>query len=279
MLDKFINSIKKSPTAESKEDLTLEPESALEKPKSRGGMIIKVLIVLGLGYLLVDMLILNPNGDQVTEVPNVPVKPRKKNNLKKKEEKKEDSKVVKDNENIPPVENVNVLPKNTTDTNAEKIESSNIVKSEMNEKKDDITSEAINSLMPFKEQKTDSQVGQKADVSNDQKINQMIELEDKKDEKLKNNLQDSINVDETYVDPPNYEILGRGLVYNCKGKHWACVDKPAYVACNKNMKFNKANKKSLECVISNVYNSVEDCNIIQKSYISNNQSTDFCSGN
>ena len=28
-----------------------------------------------------------------------------------------------------------------------------------------------------------------------------------------------------YVAPPAYDNLGRGLVYNCKGRHWACVDK------------------------------------------------------
>ncbi|MBK24192.1 MAG: hypothetical protein CME70_09350 [Halobacteriovorax sp.] len=79
-----------------------------------------------------------------------------------------------------------------------------------------------------------------------------------------------------YVAPPNYERSGRGLIYNCVGKHWACVDKFSYLTCKENTKWSGQNAKKPECVIKNVYASVEDCSIIQKHYIESSEPTGFC---
>jgi len=79
-----------------------------------------------------------------------------------------------------------------------------------------------------------------------------------------------------YVAPPNYERSGRGLIYNCVGKHWACVDKFSYLTCKENTKWSGQNAKKPECVIKNVYASVEDCSIIQKHYIESSEATGFC---
>jgi hypothetical protein len=74
----------------------------------------------------------------------------------------------------------------------------------------------------------------------------------------------------------SYDQLGRGLVYNCKDKYWACVDKESYINCGKSMKLNKSKGKPIFCAVSNIYNSEEDCGKIQKHYVSTSQSTDFC---
>lgn len=79
-----------------------------------------------------------------------------------------------------------------------------------------------------------------------------------------------------YVPPPKYEILGRGLIYNCKGKHWACVDKENYQVCFKNMKWNTDNGKASECVTQNVYANEDDCGKVQRYNVSTNVETSFC---
>ncbi len=79
-----------------------------------------------------------------------------------------------------------------------------------------------------------------------------------------------------YVEPPNYKRLGRGLVYNCVGRHWACVDKFSYFQCRENSKWSSANKKTPECVTKNVYASEKDCSVVQLHFINTREATDFC---
>jgi hypothetical protein len=79
-----------------------------------------------------------------------------------------------------------------------------------------------------------------------------------------------------YVVPPDYSEVGRGLVYNCKGKHWACVDKNSYFACRDNLKWAKENGKGFECFTKDVYRNERDCRVIQTHFINTNLKTDFC---
>jgi len=79
-----------------------------------------------------------------------------------------------------------------------------------------------------------------------------------------------------YPKPPDYTLLGRGLVYNCKGKHWACVNKDSYFGCRTNMKWTKSNRKTLECTIVNVYSSADDCRIVQVHNINTRVSKEVC---
>lgn len=79
-----------------------------------------------------------------------------------------------------------------------------------------------------------------------------------------------------YVPPPNYDNLGRGLVYSCKGKHWACIDAASYLDCQKNHKYNNAKGKSKECFPVEVYYTIKDCNKAQIKNIDSIVKTDFC---
>ena len=81
---------------------------------------------------------------------------------------------------------------------------------------------------------------------------------------------------EPYAPPPNYEELGRGLVYNCKEGHWSCVSRLAYVACNKNTQWSRGAGKTPECVVQNIYRTDDDCTKIQRYYVANNKETTFC---
>ncbi|WP_044557660.1 hypothetical protein [Halobacteriovorax marinus] len=79
-----------------------------------------------------------------------------------------------------------------------------------------------------------------------------------------------------YQEPPNYLETGRGLVYNCTGKHWACVDQTSYINCKKNNDWSKENEKNPECFPSNVYSSFTDCRTIQIHNINTITETEFC---
>lgn len=91
-----------------------------------------------------------------------------------------------------------------------------------------------------------------------------------------NNMASKIIETLTETPPPAYDQMGRGLVYNCKDKYWACVDRASYVICNKNLKYNESIGKSKECVVQAIYATNDDCAKIQKYNVSVSQSTDFC---
>lgn len=80
----------------------------------------------------------------------------------------------------------------------------------------------------------------------------------------------------TYIEPPDYGNPGRGLVYNCKGKHWACVDGPSYKICEQNMSALKGEGKPKECYPDSVYQTESACAWVQRQKISANTKTDFC---
>ena len=82
-----------------------------------------------------------------------------------------------------------------------------------------------------------------------------------------------------YTNAPDYEYRGRGLVYNCTGKHWACVDGPSYKSCEDNYSSVKHLKKKIECYPFNVYQTVNGCVGIQNRMISSNAKTEFCKEN
>lgn len=79
-----------------------------------------------------------------------------------------------------------------------------------------------------------------------------------------------------YVSPPDYEYRGRGLVYNCQGKHWACVDAPSYKTCEDNSSSVKYLKKKTECYPFNVYETPKGCESMQNRMVSSSAKTAFC---
>lgn len=87
------------------------------------------------------------------------------------------------------------------------------------------------------------------------------------------------DVKKEYVAPPNYEYRGRGLVYNCQGKHWACVDGPSYKTCEDNASSLKYLKKPAECYPFNVYETVKGCEGTQYRMVSSSAKTSFCQEN
>jgi hypothetical protein len=79
-----------------------------------------------------------------------------------------------------------------------------------------------------------------------------------------------------YVSPPDYEYRGRGLVYNCTGKHWACVDGPSYKTCEDNSSSTKYLKKTSECYPFNIYETQKGCEVMQNRQVTAAAKTKFC---
>lgn len=69
----------------------------------------------------------------------------------------------------------------------------------------------------------------------------------------------------------NYQATGRGLVYNCRGRHWACVDKENYIKCRK---LSKEWEK--DCVTQGVFENNQLCFDTQQKFTNSNAPVDFC---
>lgn len=266
-----------------------------DKKKKQISMIIRVAVVIGLGYLAIDQFVLKHDENMVADIPVKPRKPRKKPPVTDvagtpagtaskpgdvapavpaaeknaadvaatppsepqvdtaKENLKETAPVVQ-----PPVENINIAEKKEPPAPAP-----------------EETPPPVNEPV-LGEVKSNSQ---QIDKSIDSLIDSVDGGEKKEadtTEKKEVKLEDKIVADDVYTPPPAYDQVGRGLVYNCKEKYWSCVDKLAYVNCNKNMKWNKAHTKPVECAVQNVYNSDDDCSVVQKYNISTSKATPFC---
>ena len=70
---------------------------------------------------------------------------------------------------------------------------------------------------------------------------------------------EEVQIKRTELSSPDYERVGQGLVYNCKGGHWACLNRINYFRCKQLQQWALENSQPPECVVSNVYLSVLDC--------------------
>jgi hypothetical protein len=118
-------------------------------------------------------------------------------------------------------------------------------------------------------------IGAGTDDANDGTITDKI-LEDLEQQVQKEKPKETVK---EYVSPPDYEYRGRGLVYNCAGKHWACVDAPSYKMCENNFSSVNYLKKKVECYPANIYETTKGCEQMQNRNVSSGQKTEFCSGN
>ncbi|MBC7713477.1 MAG: hypothetical protein H7177_09065 [Rhizobacter sp.] len=275
---------------------------AEDKKKKSVSMIIRVVIILVLAYLAIDEFVLKKSAP-TAGAPAAESSIEAKLSAKRKKRKVEADKAkamatgsadasasaattaqVPDapKDSTPPIENVNILDKNdplnvapvgatTAEIPAEKaaveppteVISSKVIDTSVDHKIDQLVDNVDQSLP----------VGEIEEV----KVPSQNETPAKKTSPKKEDSMASKIVEEvSETAPPAYDQVGRGLVYNCKDKYWACVDKPAYVNCNKNMKWNKSKGSSMECVVQNIYSTDDDCAKIQKYNVTTIQPTTFC---
>jgi hypothetical protein len=268
-----------------------------EKKKKRNSMIIKVIIILGIGYFAVDEFVLKNSEPTVEELlakaPKIkrpkPVKPAEVVAAESDTAAATDSATTDastSNVNIDassgnetntaenaPIENLNVLDKSTTESKEQVQEDSidqslSIAETPVSEPNVD---QKLDQLVENIEETTPNSPIEEIKVPSHTESPSMTETMDEAPS-MASKIVETI----TETPPPAYDQLGRGLVYNCKDKYWACLDKPAYVTCNKNMKWNKSKGNATQCAVSNIYASEEDCAKVQKYNVSTNASTAFC---
>lgn len=273
-----------------------------DKKKKQMSMIIRVVIILVLGYLALDEFVLKKDKDELTVDEMLASAPKRKSRRVVKPVEAPAEAPVDPTATttpatetpatetaateVPPIENINVLDKNdpsvsssqnttpepqlsieatSTETPPEIVESK-VIDTSVDKKIDQLIDNVDQTNSPIEEIKIPSQ-----SKNQGEQISEAIS-EPKKETSMASKIVEDI----TETPVPAYDQVGRGLVYNCKDKYWACVDKPAYVICNKNMKWNKSKGNSMECVVQNIYNSDEDCAKIQKYNVSTSQPTGFC---
>jgi len=286
---------------ETESDESSVESSEEEKKTKMKSMIIKVIVILGLGYFALDEFVLKgmqqqSEADIFAQAP----KPKRKKPVEAQAttdatppadtavssevttpEESADSSTVSASEEVstqpvsevPPIENINVLEKTPESTSAQQA----------------ALAEEQPSVQPEEQVISEARMGES---SADQKLDQLVEnveqtaatnpIEEVKipssDEAAVSSSSMASKIVEgiTETAPPAYDQVGRGLVYNCKDKYWACLDKPAYVTCNKNQKWNKSKGNTPECAVADIYSSDEDCAKVQKYNVSTNASTAFC---
>lgn len=276
-----------------------------EKKKKQRSMIIKVIIICVLGYLAIDEFVLKqPSEPTVEEL--LAQAPKKS---KRPKPNKPAADAAATNATTPgtdasatptdttastdtssssssdsaPIENVNVLDKSSTaDTSTTTIEEPTVTETRVETPNVD---QRLDQLVENVEQTAPSNPVEEVNVpSKSQYDNHEATTSSAADTsqfdtpvaKETPSMASKIVEGVTETAPPAYDQVGRGLVYNCKDKYWACLDKPAYVTCNKNMKWNQSKGNSAECVVSNIYSSEEDCAKVQKYNVSTSASTAFC---
>lgn len=298
MLDKLITNIKNSlpgakKNVEEEDEIveeTLDSDegaetSAEEEKKKRTSMIIRVAVILALGYLAVDQFILNPEQEQSVDqlTANAPVKRKRPKPVVKPADETTDAQVPSESPAVQEEKKEEVAQAETPTTDPSYSPgTSNSVTTSNNEspvENINITNKAPEETAPIAETPVTEEVVSTPMGENtlDNRLDQLIDNVEQKEKPSKAaSLADKIVEEDVQTAPPAFDVLGRGLVYNCKDKFWACIDKPSYVTCNKNMKWNKSKGNPAECVIQNVYSSDEDCIKVQKYNVSANQPTTFC---
>ena len=276
--------------------------------KNRISMIIRVVVILGIAYFALDEFVLNNQGPSAPTAEVAAAKPKKKKAKEKTETTQEKPPVEslpvaesKTPVSEPPIENVNVLDKNSME-----IAESKVVEADIDQMIDKVDQEA--GIIPLPKETAKETPREEASIppvdipTAPKKIEEPIptELSSNTIEEVKvpsqpkssgetlttingldsagssGDMASKIVEEVAETPPPRYDQLGRGLVYNCRDKYWACVDKISYVNCNKNMKWNQSKGAVSECSVQAIYSSEEDCAKVQKYNVNTNQATAFC---
>lgn len=294
MLDKLLEDLKKKlPGAKKTNDSEDQEEEVVEETdedessesnekdtKKKSSPLIKIVIILAVGYLAFDFLMPKEDNTDIDQMIQTPV-PRKKKPKKDRETEANQVEQVTEakSEETKPQEPATEEPKieesqTTADDELSKAISDVPVETKTNDVTNDLSQAPVEEINVLK---TTDLTFEGAASSETSPIGLGEGTETKTGQATENkSLESKIVEQNEYVDPPKYEVLGRGLVYNCKGKHWACVDKASYQICHKNMKYNSENGKPSECVTQNVYANEDDCNTVQRYNVSTNVSTSFC---
>jgi hypothetical protein len=313
-LAKFLNKKNKKDNDDDDQDsdeYSVSSDDEDEKPKKKITPV-HIIAMIAIAYFAYDTLMETPEEPvapvvkkrTIKKTPPKKIKPAKiepKEEVKDevKEEVKDEVKNEVDVEKDPPEETLDDLfedetPPKAVDKNIDKVsetenETENDSKVESDALEDDVDAdenpsegEVVDSMpvdsMGAKETEDsldgvidDSIIGGSTSTDITESILKDLEIKVEKTKKLEK-IESSVKP----VDAPEYEMIGRSLVYNCSGKHWACIDSVNYKICGQNYSWNSEKGKAIECYPADNYDSIEDCAQVQQSKIDNVVETNFC---
>jgi len=264
----------------------IEDEEASEKdskPKDQKKMIIRAVIILAIAYLIVDQLFLTNPPEKTPETTVPPIAKKNKNPIP---ETATPTEVVAEPTPVSeatPAAQATLVSENPENSAVKEVP---IAPTPLPEAT--MVPEVTPAPLPTIEATPISQETPEVKVELKPELNSGIGEDVKKNKKddLGTKLNEMAEAEvppvskklevKEYVAPPSYENRGRGLIYNCKGKHWACVDKESYLICRKNEIWQRSINKLPECSARNVYSSIDDCKIVQTHNINTAVKTDFC---
>lgn len=287
-----------------------------EQKKKRNSMMLRVVIILGLAYFAVDEFILKTEENATEEIVGAKPKRKRPVKKAAEEvaatnaasetaqgasnpiqETPSETVTEAPSQTPPPIENINVLDKNETPDqkldqlvsevgptptpsfNEAPAESSSETPAEPPKEIPSEPTMESPSQSSFGESSQSTSISTSSNESMEiptELPTEQITIPSQPKDQQNNSMASKIAEEATETPPPAYDQVGRGLVYNCKDKYWACLNKTAYVVCNKNMKWNKSKGSAAECVVQNIYSSDEDCAKVQKYNVSTSVPTAFC---
>ncbi len=220
--------------AEDEDDDEEDAEEAKKKKKSR---IIKIIVIGALVWFALEEIPTNDSKKQEGKAKKAKSASKKKVKKTPKivKQPKEDV-VVSD---IQPIEEKEIVPTPVSIPEPEVVATPDAMTTE---------STVIDSALIIPEQV----IGEVSEKSAEEKV----------DEQISKFLGEDV-ADETEIvlEQPDYEKVGEGLVYNCKGRHWACIDRKNYFRCRE-LEVSVGSGQP-DCAIAETYASIEDCQVMQ----------------
>lgn len=266
------------PQDSEKDEEEEEEESSGEEGQKKKSNIIRLVIVLAVFYLVLDMLFLDSDKDRSSPEVTSDKEDTPSESIVEKEtpHQYEESKV----EEPPASEIIESLSRETPNDVDEYIDQDLEVYSEdipFDDDRDEIDQGTELTLVPdtgpldlsgesenLFDERGEEEISEPSTAGAFEEIVRMVE--ESRDQEI----------EKEYVAPPNYQRLGRGLVYNCVERHWACVNRESYLSCYGNKRWAEHQGSAPECVPANVYASDEDCRIVQAYNVNTGANTDFC---
>ncbi len=284
LLSKFKKSKKKDDGTSTNTKIKTQTKTNFSLPKESKKLdrskIIKIVVTLAIIYFVVDEFVLNEQQDDAaTETKVAAVKPTRKKPKKVVPTPTPDPTVVAE---APPVESTKVEePENETKPAVEVPEVAPAPEVatpvDQNPSLETPMGEEVPVSAPAPaEQPVVEPISEPAPA---EAVEVVATTNEDANEKVKEKM-DKTEIAEVekikFERAPNYEVLGRGLVYNCEGKHWACIDKEGFSHCEMNKKWHEQKGSKPSCVPFQVYENEADCGKAQQGKVNEAIKTDFC---
>lgn len=286
---------------EDEEDGDDEDEDEDDEKKAKKSKIIRIVVILAVAFFALDEFMSEPTVDVVPETTAPKMSPLKRAMLEEKKKQEEAAQKAAESDGTETLENTDLSDSaDESISQTEETEEPEVMVEQTPvatpyfeesvsepEPEPEVAQVEVPPETPAKVLKQEDEVAivptpkpmmdEDDNEKKESSLDMLMKAVDKSEKMTESTMKEGASrSDPSYIEPPNYLRSGRGLVYNCKENHWACVDKFSYFTCFENQKWNEENSQSSECVTRDVYASASDCAAIQKFYVNKPEPTDFC---